>query len=62
MKANLNSLNRERAGTQINPKPYKMSKNLILEDDEDLVDETDQKLKEKSGKADEDEDYSDDFD
>ena len=37
----MNANNRERAGTQINPKPYKMSKNLILEDDEDLVDETD---------------------
>ena len=41
VKANLLSLNRDRAATQINPKPYKMSKNLIIEDDEDLVDETD---------------------
>ena len=41
VKANLLPWNRERAGTQINPKPYKMSKNLIIEDDEDLVDEID---------------------
>lgn len=40
---------RDRSATAIEKKPYKMSKNLIIEDDEDLIDETEGKIT-KSGK------------
>ena len=41
VKANVLPITRVRSETVKNPKPYKMSKNLIIEDDEDLVDEAD---------------------
>ena len=56
--------NRERAGTQIALK-HKMSKNLIVEDDEELVDETEIVAsgdKKNAAKDESDDEYSDDDD
>ena len=58
---------RDRAATQVQPKPsYKMNKNLIIEDDEELIDETDglgtSSKKGEKVKEEEDSAYSDDFD
>lgn len=56
---------RERAATQVQKNSYKINKNLIVEDDEELIDETDglgtSSKKDVRVKEEDDSAYSDDF-